>query len=198
MSPKTRTTCAAMALLLLQGVSWAHAAEPPALAADNAELAELYRADQADRAGGRLDQKGVARDATRRARLTELLAAGQVKTAQDHFHAAMVFQHGTQPADYERARDLARRAAELDPTLKQAKWLSAAAQDRYLQSVGKPQIYGTQYRCTSASNACSLEPFDRTAVTDEERQALGVPPLAEILKRLEEMNREQERMKKEE
>src|SRR5262245_50587053 len=74
---------------------------PPA---DNAELARLYREDQADRtppAGKEIDWKTVGpRDKAREARVKELYRAGQLRTGLDYYHAAMVLQHAAAPDDY--------------------------------------------------------------------------------------------------
>lgn len=152
------------------------------------ELYRMYVEDQADRHQQPIDWSVVSqRDEERRRRAAELIAAGELEQPEDYLHAAMVFQHGTEPADYERARDLARRAAEMDPDLRLARWLSAAAHDRWLHSRGEPQIYGTQFR-RGEDGVWTLEPLDPDAVSDAERAALGVPPLAEARARAEQMN----------
>ena len=158
-------------------------------AADNGELTAMVEADQADRDDAvwksHLDEV-IARDAARLRRTYELLAAGAVKSGQDHENAALMLQHGHEPADYLRASELARRAAALDQSI--SPWLACAAEDRFLQKVGKPQIWGTQYQRTSATGPWSLEPLDRTAKTDAERLANGVPTLAEQEARMATMN----------
>lgn len=158
---------------------------------DDPGLARMYQEDQGDREAENIDWQAVSRrDEERRARVKEMIAAGQLKTGRDHYHAAMIFQHGMMVEDYELARDLARKAFEIDPELKEAKWLSAAAHDRWLHRQGKPQIYGTQFQRPGGKGLWTMEPFDRTAVTDEERKAFGIPPIAEQEKRMAEMNRE--------
>ncbi len=157
----------------------------------HSELYDIYQQDQGDRQvedPGPDHWEGVTeRDLKRRERVLELIAAGELKVAVDFFHAAMVLQHGGHPEHYKKAHDLARRAAELDPGHGSAKWLSAAAWDRYLWNTDKPQIYGTQFR-REPGEPWTIEPFDREAVTDEERKELNVPVVAETLKRLEAMN----------
>ena len=156
------------------------------LNAHNRELVEMYEADQGDRSGA-IDWSVVApRDEQRRKRVKEIIAAGEVETAHDYFHAAMVLQHGTEPEDYKMAHELALKASELDPEHTTARWLAAAAMDRYLQNIGKPQIYGTQFR--KVDGKWTLEPIDETAVTDEERAEWGVPPLAAAKERAKAMN----------
>lgn len=152
----------------------------------NHELLGIYEADQNDRSG-EIDWSLVApRDEERRRRVKAMLAAGDVKAADDYFHAAMVLQHGQGPEDYKLAHELALKASELDADHSSARWLAAAAKDRYLQSIGEPQIYGTQFR--KVDGKWTLEPIDESAVTDEERARWGVPPLASAKQREKEMN----------
>jgi len=160
------------------------------LATLNIELYELFKADQKDRStpAARADGTSiVARDNERRARVREILDAQGAKVAADYFHAAMVFQHGNTVADFQMSHQLALKAAELDPTRKDAKWLAAASKDRELMNLGKPQLYGTQFRKTSPTSPWELYEVD-PSVTDEERAKWNVPPLAEARKRLESMN----------
>ena len=55
---------------------------------------------------------------------------------------------------------------------------SAATLDRYLWSIKRPQVFGTQYQ-TGANNKETMEPYDRTAISDKIRAAWGVNSLAE-------------------
>lgn len=122
------------------------------------------------------------RDWRRRRRVQELIAAGALSAPEDFYHAAMILQHGTRLADYWQAHELAKRAADLG--YRPARWLVAAALDRWLMRQGKPQKYGTQYttvgkwwqgwRIGRKYRLWDVDP----ATTDEERQEWGVPPLA--------------------
>lgn len=164
-------------------------AEARHLASINRELQALYEADQSDRRQQPIDWGVVApRDAQRRARVLVLATQGHLKTADDHYHAAMVMQHGETPEDFERAMQWSRQAWRLDADHESARWLSAAAEDRWLHSQGKPQIWGTQFRRPGGEGPWTQEPFDRSARTDAERQAMGVPPMAQNQQRLERMN----------
>src|SRR5216117_3857871 len=151
---------------------------------------EVYVAfldDQADRAGEIADVARVLRRDEQRRRIVQLaIEHHTLKTADDDYHAAMVMQHGVKPDDFALARDLAKRAMELDPKKREAAWLYAAATDRYLWRTGKAQIYGTQYK--KVEGRWTLEPFDPHGVTDDERLRHGVPPLAERLRFIEELN----------
>lgn len=172
--------------LLLQRLAQA---EQAYLKTINTELKALHDADQADRRQAAIDWEVVGRrDDQRRARVLELAEQGQLKVAADYYHAAMVMQHGSKPDDYAKAMQWARQAWQLDPHHSGARWLSAAAEDRYLHSLDKPQVWGTQYRKPEGQDRWTQEPFDRQAKTDTEREAMGVPPLAQSEQRLERMN----------
>lgn len=152
------------------------------------ELYDLYQHDQGDRRAENPDWTELSeRDRKRRERVFELVEAGELEVADDYFHAAMVLQHGAEPEHFKMAHDLARRAVELDPEHAYAKWLSAAAWDRYLWNTDQPQVYGTQFR-RDQDGPWTVEPFDREAVSDEERRAMNVPTVAETLERLEALN----------
>ena len=144
----------------------------------NPEMIALFEADQAARQPGRpIDWSIVSReDQGRRARTKQLLEAGALASADDYYHAAFVFQHGGAPNDFLMAHSLALIAAARGRP--DSTWIAAASLDRYLQSIGHKQIYGTQYR-TPQSGPATQEPYDRTLVSDALRHALGVPTQAE-------------------
>jgi len=149
----------------------------------NQELRALFEQDQADRDGG-LRPDARARDDRRRRQVEALIAAGGLRDPEDYYHAAMVFQHGTKPAHYLRAHELASRGAELG--VREARWLAAAAYDRWLMMNGRPQKYGTQYRADGGRWVLwEVDP----ATTDAERAQWDVPTLAEAHARAEEMTR---------
>ncbi|TDK32931.1 hypothetical protein [Luteimonas terrae] len=145
---------------------------------DNAELSSLYDADQqarADRAN--IDWNRVAReDAERRARVLALMREGAVRSAEDHFRAAMVFQHGSTLADYRIAHALATLASALDPERVNYRWLIAASWDRMTAQL-QPQWYGTQFH--GSDTGMFLYPVAEDAVDDAERARMGTPSLAE-------------------
>jgi len=161
---------------------WLGATPAAALAADpvptNAEMTAIFDADQADRQGGgaAIDWSAVGpRDQARQARTLALLNAGALHSGDDYLHAAFVFQHGAQPNDYLLAHMLSVIAAARGRP--DAAWIAAATLDRYLQNIGRPQIYGTQFR-SRPGQPTNQEPYDRTLVSDALREALGVPPQA--------------------
>lgn len=171
----------------LQGVEVRHAEREKK---NNAELTRLYEEDQADRAGGPNNEKTdwaavSARDTARQERVHQIVAEGGARSADDYYHAAMVFQHGDTDEEIAKAHELSVKAAELDPEHPSARWLAAASKDRLLMRQGKPQLYGTQFR--KVDGKWILHEVD-PSVTDEERAKWDCPPLAEARKRVETLN----------
>jgi len=154
----------------------------------NRELARLYDEDQADRsdpiAFGR-DPSIYGRDAERRVRVSELVEEAALHTGDDYFRAAMIFQHGGEIADIERAHELALRANEIAPTHAAARWLVAASEDRALMYREQPQRWGTQFKVVEGE--WILWPID-PATTDADRARWGVPALAEQQQTAAQMN----------
>lgn len=180
---------ALLSLLLFVPIAVAAASDDDARTRDAGEpqdhprLAEIHRADQAARATSPIDWSTVAAmDAAHREEVLALLRAGEVRTANDLFHAAMVMQHGNETSDYQLAFSLARLSMALDPSSRRARWLTAAAWDRILMSKGVPQWYGTQFQSPGAGEPMTLYPVHESAVTDAERAAMNVPSLEEARK----------------
>jgi tetratricopeptide (TPR) repeat protein len=145
---------------------------------DNQELATMYRNDQAARQKPNIDWETLSReDDAREKRVYELLASSKVITGRDHYHAAMIFQHGSDTTASRMAVKMMRKAIELDSTIN--KWLLAAAIDRDLMRRNQPQIYGTQFIKMHDEKQWRRYKIDSTKVTDEERKAYGVETLAE-------------------
>lgn len=150
------------------------------------ELLSLFGADQADRRGAPSPDAIAGlleRDRARRARVEALVASGALTAPEDYVHAAMIFQHGERPEDYRQAHELALKAVELGH--RQARWLAAAAYDRWLMRQDKTQKYGTQY--VPDGDRWKLWEVD-PATTDAERAEWGVPPLAVALRQAEQMS----------
>ncbi|WP_101927065.1 MULTISPECIES: hypothetical protein [Luteimonas] len=154
--------------------------------ADNAELATLYREDQDARKVADIDWSIVSReDAGRRERVLTLMRDGALRTAPDHYHAAMVFQHGQGLEDIRIAHALATVASTRVPDEMRYRWLVAASWDRILTTQLQPQWYGTQFKGDAVG--FFLFPVAEDAVDDAERARMGVPPLAETQARVAEM-----------
>jgi hypothetical protein len=145
--------------------------------APNAAMAEIYRADQAARqsmASFTANAPQIEKDdAARRAQVRALLGKGELRAGEDFRLAAQVFQHGAEPRDFVFAHTLALVA--LAKGDRSASWIASATLDRYLQSIGKPQIFGTGFTPDGSSQGA----FDRDLVSDAIRRELNVPALAE-------------------
>ena len=156
----------------------AEAAQQTFLASLNPALYAIYQQDQADRMTRPIDWNAVSvRDSLRRVEVGTILLAGGAVTADDLYHAAMVFQHGETPESFLLANQLVREAVRLDSTQDLARQMIAMTYDRYLWNVGRPQVYGTQFQM-NAEGLWTFEPFDPTIVTDAQRIAAGSLPLA--------------------
>jgi len=150
------------ALFLIAIASWEQSkqAQPsPPPAADNLELRRLFADDMHDRGSEPfdVDENGkpvphkewkespdmTAHDVIRRKRVREMLNQGTVRTNNDYTWASFIFQHGETPDDYLLAHVLAMVAASRGD--KTARWVAAATLDRYLHSIKRPQVFGTQF-----------------------------------------------------
>src|SRR5438270_13941734 len=109
------------------------------------ELRRMFEADQDLRRQPPNSPWALARmlrqDSRRRRRVKRLLTAGAVRSPEDEYHAAMMLQHSLRLEDYWQAHTLASQAAEAG--YGPARWLTAAAPDRWPLRQGRPQKYGT-------------------------------------------------------
>lgn len=179
----------ATALLLTSSLAAQDPASVGRPVANNPELERVYQEDQAERTKGikKPGPDAAERDRERLKRVVALLDAGAARTADDFFHAAQVYNHGDTAEDYLRGHELAMLAAAKGNT--QALFLCAASLDRFLRSIGRPQVFGTQYN--RQGNMATMEPYDRS-MNDALRTAFGVPSLKEQEARLKEMNKGQD------
>jgi len=136
------------------------------------------------------------RAAARRATLHGMLSRGQITSGSDLYEAAFVFQHGETAPDYLLAHVLALDA--LAKGFDRAKWLSVATLDRYLQLIGQPQVFGTQYPfdpklphpITNGGrfSGRTQSPFDDTFLPTYIRRDFCVPDLEQQRKNLQTLN----------
>jgi hypothetical protein len=152
----------------------------------NKEMAAIFRQDQDARKAANIDWSQVnTEDAGRRARTKQLMNSGQLRSADDYYHAAFVFQHGDGARDYLLAHALAMAAMKLGRP--DASWIAAATLDRYLQEIGQKQVFGTQYS-TADAGPWTMGPYDRDLLPDSLRSTLGVPVFSEQTKQLQQLN----------
>lgn len=154
---------------------------------DNLKLEELFQADQADRQ--KVYDNAAAlkelhhRDAMRRSLVRQMIAAGEVNTPNDLYRAALILQHGLEPKDFLAAHRLSAMAAVNGQ--RAARWLMAASLDRFLMSLGQPQLYGTQFEHNAEENKYQLRlPIDDAGLLPFEKAFFNVPPIAERLAQL--------------
>jgi len=161
----------------------------------SAHLEAIRDADQADRRN-RIDGRTMREnDLRRRAVVDAYMDQDCLQTGRDHHNAALIHQHGGALEDYQDAWRLAVRAVELgDET---AAWLIPRAIDRYFMMAGYKQLYATNYRGELRDPEAGPEggfvmclwPV-ADAVTEAQRQALGVNTLEQQLARIAELNEE--------
>jgi len=110
-----------------------------------------------------------------------MIDADALRTSEDFYHAAIIFQHGFKAEHYHLAHKLALMAVELDPTSMKAAWISCATEDRYLLSKGEPQVWGTQFVVSEENGEISHQlPYDKDARTEQEKRRKGILTLEEI------------------
>ncbi len=155
---------------------------------DNPDIKALFDADQAAREtpDSANWQEVAKQDAARREATQKLLDDGKLRSAEDYYLAAFIFQHGDKPDDYLKAHSLAVISAAKGN--RDARWIAAATLDRYLVAIGQKQIYGTQYS-RHPDKKWTQEPYDRSLISDALRRATGVPSLADQNKKLQEMGK---------
>jgi hypothetical protein len=172
---------------------------PPDRADDPAvsrRIKELFDLDQARESTARQGKSWTlisAEDRERQKEILNYLQKGQINSAEDLYHAAMIFQHGNCAEHYKLANQLSEMAVSKGSS--PAKWLYAATLDRYLMREGKPQKFGTQFVKVGPDGAVGGGPTSRwqlwevdPATTDAERAKYDVPPLEEQRKKVERLN----------
>jgi hypothetical protein len=149
---------------------------------DSPRLSAMLDEDQADRIDWKqkkIDTDSIAkRDEARRAEVKRMLAAAQIRTANDFYCASVIFHHGQTLDDYRLATSLAWISTTMDPANKDYAYMSASTWDRFLVKQGKPQWYGTKCRHDSERpGKDELLPVDETAVSDLDRARFDLKPL---------------------
>jgi hypothetical protein len=159
------------------------------------DVGALCVADQADRDsknpewnGRQVDWTKVRpRDAQRRLQMLGLLQTERLKTAADYACAGLIFQHGESAEEARLAFSMFTLAATIDPTTDNVRYLQAAAWDRLMMRLHRPQWYGTQF-VRVPGGGWTLGDVDESAVTDADRAKFDVDPIAASRQRLENLN----------
>lgn len=156
---------------------------------DNLRLEDLFNSDQKER-GQVLSTPAAVEalkqnDAARRKELAEMMGRGEVNTAADLYRAGVIFLHGAEPKDFLAAHRLSTMGALQGH--RGSRWLVAASLDRFLMSIGLPQVYGTQFERNEEENRYQLRlPIDDASVLHFEKRFFDVPP---VIERLSQLNR---------
>lgn len=163
---------------------------PPIAAKDNEELARLYTEDQSDREpkeGQSINWALVGpRDKKRLERVREMYQGDKLATGPDYYYSAMILQHSSTATDYLLAHELCVVAISMGES--RTKWLAAASEDRFLQSIGRSQRFGTQYKSNGPNTPFLLGKIE-DGVTDNLRRAFNAPTLEGAKAREKEMNK---------
>lgn len=157
----------------------------------NETLKKLYIEDQSlrehfDQWGKTIPMEEVhAQDTSRRERVQAMIDNGELLDPGDFYNAALIFQHGETPADFEQANKLAEKSMQMGH--EPAKWLYAATLDRYLHRTTGQQRFGTQFTAETKEAPWKLVPVD-PATTDEMRAEYNVRPYTELLEKERKLN----------
>ena len=170
---------------------------PAIKAASNSEIAAVCEADQGDRKAVRpgelVDWPAVRiRDADRRGTMRRMLEEGEIRSADDFYCAALVFQHGESLDDIRLAFALSTIATNLKQPPQQTRFLQAAAWDRMMLRANRPQWYGTQFVRDPVGGGWVLYEVDESVLNDAQRREAGVPTLAEARQRALDLNRKRD------
>ncbi|MDF1695563.1 MAG: tetratricopeptide repeat protein [Saprospiraceae bacterium] len=155
---------------------------------DNKSLAQLVYQDQMERSSHLIDTSStIQNDSIRRQTVYNFMKNNTLKTSNDYQNAALILQHGKDSSDFRQAVELMEKSIALNPYAD--KWLLAATTDRYLLSIGKKQIYGTQYqKLRNKESKWQIMDIDPTQITDAQRAEYGVETWARQQEKMRVMN----------
>ncbi|WP_226646288.1 hypothetical protein [Microbulbifer variabilis] len=148
---------------------------------ENSHLLELFNQDQSARSipHREIDWSSLDHeDKNRRGKVLKMLADGRIRTSKDYYHAALIFQHGSDVEDIRLAHSLATIAAILTENKSKANWLKAATWDRLMMNLDQPQWYGTQFIKDNSGN-WSLYNVNSDIISDQQRIDWSVRTLDE-------------------
>jgi len=126
------------------------------------ELQKIVAEDQADRTTRPIDWNKVGpRDMIRIKRVGEIFAEGCIVQAKDYAAAALVFQHGDHPDHYLQVYLWQKRAVELGDKEDHPDLMYSGI-DRYLVSIGRRQLFATQYGKMKKENCRCLQAIEES------------------------------------
>ncbi len=151
-------------------------------------LERLYKDGIRDRQEGvfsGLEQDQMARQESRREKVRQFIVEEKLESASDYLYAGAILASSPFEDDLIAAQMAGLKAAELGED--KGFRVAAEAIDRHAMHLGKPQRYGTQYYYEEVLQKWRLYPVD-PRTSDEERRAMGVAPLSELMARTEKLN----------
>jgi hypothetical protein len=174
---------------LILWVSSALAGDPCAdtavVEARSAAIKAIYDEGEAERANRTSSATSVLeRDEARVKKVLKYDKKGELCTPDDKWHAAWVMTQADKLSQIERSYELAIEAMEAGHH--NGNWLVAYTFDRKRVLGGFHQAYGTQTRVNERNQRCLIQVDPE--ITDEERAKYSQPPLADIYRRLLDMN----------
>lgn len=169
---------------------------PPQGAPQVSRVHQLEIEDQSENPGNISPEEYYRHGDARRAEIRKLLEEGKITSGEDFSDAALIFQHGQTPEEFLFAHVLAVEALIRGGSAD--KWIAAATLDRYLQSVNRPQVFGTQYPADKAAGNTpkpqvdphvwnvqrTQQPYDAKLLPDSVRQDFCVPDVSQQEKNL--------------
>lgn len=156
---------------------------------NNYQLIEIYKNSIDDRKNYNITWHEILkRDSLRRKKVDGILNSIKIKTGKDYLNAAKIFKYGNDSINQLKTISLIKKAIQLDSTIN--KLLLAETTDRYLLSIGKPQIYGTQFYKEAYNKPWVIAKIDTTKISDKERIKLGVKTLEQLRDKVKHMNSE--------
>lgn len=154
------------------------------------ELIALAKADQDERktydlTNPELVKKLVLHDVKRRKRVGALFGEGCIQTANDYAAAAIIYIHGDTPDHYFQSYFWAQKAYLIGN--EDGQEIMPRAIDRYLLSIHKKQLFGTQAQAAS-NDSCYCIPAIEASFPDSLREQFKTPTIAEQLQMLAKLN----------
>ncbi len=154
-----------------------------------ASPAEMYAAMVTDMRRGdgtaSVELDALDRSRLRSAEMVRRAERGELESPDDYFHAGAILVRSSDMDHLLLAESLGRRAVILGD--ERGNPVTAEALDRQAFMLGEPQLFGTQYAYNAMTGEWQLYAVDE-AITDAEREAMGLPPLEWFEARVRRLN----------
>jgi hypothetical protein len=146
---------------------------------DNVQICDLVKVDQAMRNNPDQQNEDAARQ-----QILRSFENKAVRTEGDFYRSALLFQHSVSERDVLVAHAIALAGMAKIPKSQALSRMSALTLDRYLLTIGKPQIYRTQFNGDQIDKLMLVSPVDcsllpkalRLETIGEYPQASGCSP----------------------